>query len=328
MFRKGHPPGSPRDDSGWSLEISLDLDWVHAIAPAASILLVESASNSISNLLGAVDYAAAQPGVHQVSMSWGGSEFSSESSFDYHFQASGVSFFASSGDSGTGVEWPAISPFAIGVGGTTLNLNSTGSVTSETAWSGSGGGLSVYDSRPSYQDGFQSNSARGIPDVSFDANPSTGVPVYDTVPYQGQSGWFQVGGTSAGAPQWAALMAIVNSGRSTPISSTSSQADSFVYSAASGAPSGTPYTLNFRDILSGTNGACGTVCTAGPGYDFVTGLGSPLANHLVPALQAMIGGTTTTTSSTSTTSSTHTSSTTTTTTSSTTTKTTNTHRKH
>ncbi len=282
-FVKATPQGLPRTDQGWALEISLDVEWVHAIAPGAKILLVEAKSNSFSSLLGAVDYAASQSGVHQVSMSWGGSEFSSEASYDGHFQVSGVSFSASSGDSGTGIIWPAVSPYVVGVGGTTLNVDSLGNVQGETAWSGSGGGVSAYESIPTYQNGFNQYAGRGVPDVSYDADPNTGVPVLDTFGYQGSSGWFQVGGTSVGAPQWAAALAIANGGGAA-LSSQSFGTETSLYKAAGG----TSYNLNniyYRDITSGSNGACGSICTAAPGYDFVTGLGSPLSNNLIPYLQ-------------------------------------------
>lgn len=260
-----------RNDQGWALEIALDVEWAHAIAPGAKIVLVEAKSNSLTNLLGAVDYAAKHTGANQVSMSWGGSEFSSESSLDFHFNVPGVSFFASSGDGGS-LLWPAVSPLVIGVGGTTLNLDSSGNVLSETVWNNqygsSGGGISTFIPKPGYQSNFQTSSMRGVPDVSYDGDPVTGVPVLDS--YGG--GWFQVGGTSAGAPQWNALYAIVNSKRSTPLSSNN-LVTSPIYTAATG----TSYINNYRDIISG-NGA-------GSGYDFVTGLGSPLANNLVPFLQ-------------------------------------------
>ncbi len=277
-FTKATPQGLPKTNSGWALEISLDIQWAHAMAPGAKILLVESANNTLSSLLSAVDYAVGQ-GAHVVSMSWGGSEFSSETGYDYHFNVSGVTFTAASGDNGTGTLYPAVSSNVTGVGGTTLPLDGAGNLTgAETAWSGSGGGISLYETQPSYQAsyGISSNGMRGSPDTSYDADPNTGVAVYDSTPYFGQTGWFVVGGTSAGAPQWAALTAIANSLRSTPLSGTNSA----LYQAATG----TAYATNYRDITSGTNGTCGTICTAGPGYDFVTGLGSPLANALVPAL--------------------------------------------
>ena len=284
-FRKIYASGTkPNTNSGWALEISLDVEWAHAIAPQAKIILVEAASNSFSNLLHAVDVAV-QNGASVVSMSWGGGEFSSETSFDSaHFSVNGVTFTASSGDSGNGVEYPAASPFIVAVGGTTLNTDKSGNYLSETAWNGSGGGQSVYEAEPPYQSSYpipnDPNGARGVPDVAYDADPNTGFAVYDTVRYFGQSGWFQVGGTSAGAPQWAALFAIANSMRVAAGKGTLSSTNSGVYSVASGSA----YGANFHDITSGTNGNCGTLCTASSGYDYVTGLGSPQANNVIPAL--------------------------------------------
>jgi len=151
----------------------------------------------------------------------------------------------------------------VGVGGTTLNLNPDGSVSSETAWSGSDGGVSAFVSEPSYQQtyGVQGTSGyRGVPDVSYNANPSTGVPVYDTT---GQTGWIQVGGTSAGAPQWVAIQSL---GRS------ASNANFYVDAKSAS------YASYFRDITSGSNG----IYSAGLGYDLVTGLGSPLTTNFAP----------------------------------------------
>src|SRR5438128_2518985 len=263
-FNVYYPQGKPRTtNSGWALDTALDVEWAHAIAPGAAIVLVVAKTNSFTNLLGAVDYAVGL-GAKQVSMSWGSSEFSSETSYDYHFNKAGVSFVASSGDSGAGAEWPAASPYVIAVGGTSLPLDSSGNVTApETAWSGSGGGASLYEPNM-FQAPAWGSSFRGVPDVSYNADPNTGVYVYDTVSYKGQ---VQVGGTSAGAPQWAALIALANAGRTSSLNQTG----------------GTLYSLNtssdFRDITSGSNGY-----PAGVGYDLVTGIGSPLANNLVPAL--------------------------------------------
>lgn len=288
-FQKAYPQGLPQPNGGWALEISLDVEWAHAIAPGADILLVEAASSSLSNLLGAVNYAVSS-GARTISMSWGGSEFSMESSYDSYFAALGVMFTAASGDSGSGTEWPAVSPYVVSVGGTTLSLDSVGDVLSETAWSGSGGGISAYETEPGYQSSYPipaTGGKRGNPDVSYDADPNTGVLVYDSTPYNGSTGWFVVGGTSVGTPQWAALFALVAQARqaaglSSQLSTTS--ATSPVYSAAS-PPLSATYSANFRDITSGSDGGrrC-SICAAGPGYDFVTGLGSPLANGLVPNL--------------------------------------------
>ena len=284
-FQKVFAQKKPRVDGGWALESSLDIQWAHAIAPGADILLVEAQTNSFSNLLGAVDLAV-NSGARVLSMSWGGSEFSTESVFDSHFNRSGVTFTAAAGDNGTGIIYPAASPYVVAVGGTTLPLDSTGNlIGTETAWNQSGGGISAYEAEPGYQSSYSipnTGGRRGVPDVSYDADPNTGVSVFDSTPLNGQTGWFQVGGTSAGAPQWAALTALADQIRSTGPLSSSNLNSSPEYNAAAPAI----YGSNYRDITSGTNGTCGTGCTAGVGYDFVTGLGSPLANALVPYLGA------------------------------------------
>ena len=284
-FTKATPQGLPHTNRGWALEISLDVEWAHAIAPGAKILLVEAASNSNANLFAAVDFAASQTGVHQVSMSWGGSESSSETTLDSHFKVSGVTFTAASGDSGHGIIYPSASSLVVSVGGPTLNLDSSGNLLSETAWSGSGGGISAFEPEPSYQTNYpipSTGGLRGNPDVSYDADPNSGFAVFDSLGFQGLKNWIQVGGTSAGAPQWAALFAIANAGRSSPLGSTSTTTPTNValYNIAK-----SNYATNYRDITSGTNGTCGTLCTAGTNYDFVTGLGSPLANSIIASLK-------------------------------------------
>jgi hypothetical protein len=256
-------------DGGWALEISLDVQWAHAVAPNAKILLVEATSNGGTDLLAAVDYARGRSDVVAISMSWTGSEFSTESSYDSYFTSSyGATFFASSGDSGAGVYWPAVSAKVVGVGGTTLTFTGGGSVSSETAWSGSGGGVSAFVAEPSYQVTYGvpgANGKRAVPDVSYDADPSSGVSVYDSTPYSGSTGWWQVGGTSAGAPQWAAIQSL-------GLSATNNN----FYTDAKSAS----YSSYFRDITSGSNGHPATV-----GYDLATGLGSPLTtNYNAPPL--------------------------------------------
>jgi subtilase family serine protease len=283
-FSKVYASGAtPSTNAGWALEISLDVEWAHAMAPQAKILLVEAASNSYANLFQAVDYAAAHASV--VSMSWGGGESSGETSYDNHFNVSNVLFTASSGDSGNGVEYPAASPYVVGVGGTTLKswscTSSTCTYGSETAWSGSGGGQSAVEGEPTYQRnyGISSSGKRGVPDVSYDADPNTGFPVYDSVRYQGQKGWFQVGGTSAGAPQWAALIAVANAERNAAGKATLTQDLTLNTS-----PFYTIGSSNYHDITSGSNGNCGAICTATTGYDFVTGIGTPKVSSILSAL--------------------------------------------
>jgi len=279
-FSKLTPQGQPTANAGWDLEIALDVEWAHAIAPQANILLVEAASSGLLNLLNAVDSATAH-GATVVSMSWGGGEFSTESSYDYHFQHAGVAYVASSGDSGGVVEWPAASPYVLSVGGTTLSTDSSGNYQGESGWSGSGGGTSRYESRPGYQSslGFAN---RSTPDVAYDADPNTGVAVYDSVSYNRQSGWFQVGGTSTGAPQWAGLIALADDDR---VQAGKSLLDTD-YGAAGSSPAtsilynSVTYGTNFHDITSGAAGSN----SAGPGYDQVTGIGTPIASQLLNSL--------------------------------------------
>jgi len=276
-FLQADPQGTPRVNSNWVVEESLDIEWAHAEAPAAKIVLVEAASNSATNLFGAVSYANSI-GATEVSMSWSGGEFSGETAYDADMAHAGTFYTTSSGDSGHGAQYPAASPNVIAVGGTTLNGcsgTSCSGFTSETTWSGSGGGASAVEAIPGYQSGYTgpvfgaptisglTGGQRGIPDVSFDANPSTGVSIYDSTRYQGQSGWFTVGGTSVGAPDWAGVLAA-----GTAAGKTALQGHAAIYSGG--------YATNLRDITSGTNGTCGTDCTAGSGYDLVTGLGSPV----------------------------------------------------
>jgi subtilase family serine protease len=263
----------PANNSSWAGESSLDIEWSHAIAPQAKIILVEAASSSTSALLKAVDVAVSN-GATVVSMSWSGGEFSGEIGDDSHFKTTGVIFCASSGDSGHGTGYPAASPYVVAVGGTSLDISAGGAWLSETAWSGSSGGESTYESEPSYQTGYQSSGKRGVPDVAWDADPSTGVAVYSKY---GFGGWVEVGGTSVGSPSWAGLFAIVESSRVAAAKGLLTQPQTLLYPDSE---------TDYHDITSGTNGGCGTLCTAGPGYDFVTGVGSPQANLLVPALVA------------------------------------------
>jgi subtilase family serine protease len=271
--------GKPAFDAGWAGEIALDVEWAHAVAPGATILLVEAASSSFNDLLSAVDYAVAS-GAKQVSMSWGGSASFGLSSFDSHFNHPGVTFTASSGDSGAGVSYPAASPWVTAVGGTSLTLGSGGNRLNETAWYGSGGGTTSGESRPGYQSGFVSGYSRGVPDVSYNADPYTGYRVYDS---SSGGSWYQVGGTSAGAPQWAGLVALANQGRAALGKSSLGTGLTYgtnqvLYSLAGGG-SYSNIRGDFLDVTSGGNGY-----PASAGWDRVTGLGSPVANKLVPDL--------------------------------------------
>lgn len=267
----------PRSDTGWAGEIALDVEWAHAIAPGANILLVEASSATDSALDAALDYARSATGVTVVSNSWGGSEYSTEKSEDVHFTTpaghAGVTFTVAAGDDGTGAEYPSSSPDVLSVGGTSLRITSSGAYSNETVWSAGGGGSSRYEGLPSYQTGLGITN-RGAPDVSYDANPSTGFAVYNTF---GGSGWAEYGGTSAGAPQWAALIAIADQGRALAGKGSLANAQDALYSLSRS---------DFHDITSGSDGV-----SAKTGYDLASGLGSPIANLVIRDLVAYNGST-------------------------------------
>lgn len=261
-FQKVNQTGStsrmPYVNAGWALETSLDVQTAHATCQNCKILLVEANSASFNDLLKAIDTATAI-GAKVVSGSWGASEFAGETSYDSHFNHSNVAYTFSAGDSGYGTLYPAASPYVTAVGGTSLLLNPDNSYFSETVWNGTGGGCSKYESKPTWQHDTLC-AKRTMNDVAAVADPATGVAVYDSVRYGGQSGWFQVGGTSLSAPLIASVYAM--SGNTT------------------GAANSLPYTLasatNLHDVSNGINGSCGLLCTAAAGYDSPTGLGTPI----------------------------------------------------
>jgi len=268
--------------SGWALETALDVQWAHALAPGANILLVEADSANFSDLFAAVDYARNVAGVSVVSMSWGAGEWSGETFFNQYLTTpvghAGVTFFAAAGNAGGPGVFPAYSPNVVAVGGTSVTLNGSNQIISETAWSGSGGGISQFQSQPSWQNGVVTQSAtqRVMPDVAFLANPNTGVAVYDTFNNSPGTPWSKVAGTSFAAPSWAALVAVANQGRalaSLPVFDMNALMTRLYTMPAS----------NFNDITSGAS--AGTIPqSAGPGYDAVTGRGTPKAALLVDAL--------------------------------------------
>jgi subtilase family serine protease len=258
-FRKINQSGgtrSPKGDTGWAEEISLDLDMVSAICPNCHILLVEANSNSFNDLAAAVDYAATRvPGVVAISNSYGGGEWNGEQTFQSHYNHPGKAITASTGDSGYGVEFPAAAASVTAVGGTTLTRS--GGTFSETAWSGAGSGCSAYIAKPSWQTGTADCANRSVADVSAIADPNTGVAVYDTY---GTGGWLVFGGTSVASPIIASVYALAGN-------TASITGGSYAY--------GHPTSLN--DVMSGSNGSCGGtyLCTSGTGYDGPTGLGTP-----------------------------------------------------
>ena len=231
----------PASNGGWALEISLDIEWAHAIVPGAKILLVEATNNSDTNLYAAEQYAASKANV--VSNSWGGSEYSGETSDDKYFTSSSgnVTFFAATGDSASAVEYPATSPNVVAVGGTSLSFTSTGALSSESAWSSGGGGCSAYEPAPTAQKNPQiaqtGCTTRWVPDVSLDANPSSGVAAYDTP---------RTAAPRAGS-RWAARAWAPPFGPRSPRSASDTGTSITLQSLYSGA-------VTFRDITSGSNG--------------------------------------------------------------------------
>lgn len=265
-FRKVNQAGGtsyPRANGGWAEEISLDLDMVSAICPNCHILLVEASSASFTNLGAAVNEAA-KLSATEISNSYGGSESSSDTSYDAtYFNHPGIAITVSSGDGGYGVEYPAASQYVTAVGGTSLaKASSTARGWTETAWSGAGSGCSKYDAQQIWQTSLSLSgcSNRIVADVSAVADPNTGVSVYDSYTYRGLSGWLVFGGTSVSSPIIASVYALAGNAKSVIYGS-------YPYS----------HTSSLFDVTSGSNGSCGGsyLCTAGPGYDGPTGLGTP-----------------------------------------------------
>jgi subtilase family serine protease len=258
-FRKVNQSGGtssfPRSNAGWSQEAALDLDMASAICPNCKLLLVEASSSSFTNLAAAVD-TAARLGANAISNSYGAGEFSTETTFESHYNHAGVAVTASSGDGGYGVEFPASSRYVTAVGGTSLRAAATTRGWSETAWSGAGSGCSAYIAKPSWQTD-PGCTKRTVADVAAVADPNTGVSVYWTQKRRG--GWLVFGGTSVSSPIIAAVYALAGG------------------EASAGASSVYAHESSLFDVTSGSNGTCGGsyLCTAGTGYDGPTGLGTP-----------------------------------------------------
>jgi len=257
-FRKVDQSGGtsyPAGDEGWGGEIDLDLEAASAACTRCSILLVEANSAYTNDLLTAINEAITL-GATEISMSWGGSESSGDPSLNSYFNHPGIAFTAAAGDNGYGAGWPAASPDVTAVGGTTLTSSSSSRGWSESVWSGTGSGCSAVESKPSWQhDAGCGNRTEN--DVSAVANPNTGLAVYDSFGY---GGWVVFGGTSLSSPLVAGTYADGGGEGSDNVG-----AQPFYHGAA------------VNDVTSGSNGGCSPsyLCTAGPGYDGPTGLGTP-----------------------------------------------------
>lgn len=344
------------DRSAWALEVSLDVEWSHSMAPEANILLVTTPTAETLGVQGFPDFFKAEEDVidqHRgsvISQSFASTEeafnggTAALQNLRFAFEAAKanhVTVFASSGDLGSAgilktptksttllpfpaVWWPASDPLVTGVGGTSLCTDpNVGSLTPaptvpvnqpaacrtnptqrEVAWRGAGGGFSHVFERPTFQDGTVSNSMRGVPDVALQADPRTGMLVYITNPgYSGllcppvtagipcSTGWYVVGGTSSSSPQWAGLIAVANQMNQAkhPGSPNLGYINPALYKIASNPAT---YSKDFFDVTVGNNQAVASVpgFSAGPGWDAVTGLGTPNAANLIPDLIATISG--------------------------------------
>lgn len=275
------------DAYGWMTEATLDVETIHALVPRAAIVVVEGHDDALGSMTAAVRYAQTlHPAA--VSNSWTEDEFAGEDATNVGCTLTGAPCVFSSGDCGSyysnppcAIEsvggFPAADPRVLAVGGTTLDLSGAGKVLSETAWSGSGGGVSRYEPIPGYQRAADRwHAGRGIPDVSFDADPNSGLAIFfylgistAGVQYPISESWSETGGTSVGPPAWAAILASTDQLRAAAgkPSLTIAGLHAALYAASKAKP--------VADITTGVNGLCDVTCQAGPGYDLVTGEGSP-----------------------------------------------------
>jgi subtilase family serine protease len=320
----GDDPAGPYDKTGstdWEVEESLDVEWAHVMAPQAKIVLIETKNDS--DLFQGIQAADNLSGVNVVSMSFSSDEdglgsASEEGVYNSdYFSNPRITYLASAGDEGaygSGTEYatiesqfPASSQDVVAVGGTSLSVSGT-SWSSESTWGdatdsgsegGGGGGTSLYITKPAYQTGFGSGSLRQYPDISLDANPGTGVPIYDSYDFGTGTAWVPgyLGGTSLAAPMMAGLVAVADQGRAldglTTLNSNGisggTDIHTLLYSLASSSNS---YAADFHDIVSGNStGPSGSPpnYSVETGYDLATGLGSPEANDLVFDLSGISG---------------------------------------
>ena len=273
----------PTYNATWAPESKLDVQWAHAIAPLARIVLIEMPS-AMSNAILDANTLAKNLGPGVVSMSFGSTEAGWASTTDSYFVGTGMTFVAAAGDSGAQVLWPSVSPNVLAVGGTSTNVASSGSRI-EVAWTGSGGGMSAYEALPAWQSGVTPAGGtalvrRAVPDVAFNASPMTGEYVAVTLPGK-TTVWSAYGGTSIAAPQWAGLVAVANGIRAANAKAALGDVHALIYKSIAAVP-GT-YASAMHDVVEGGNGTCAT-CRAGTGFDQTTGWGSPNASQLFDVL--------------------------------------------
>jgi subtilase family serine protease len=305
---RGCPTFDPSnaDEVNWASEISLDVQWSHADAPGATIDLVVAYSDQDADIQTAQHYVVTNNLGDVLSQSFGEGEtcmdptIQAEQHQDFvTAEGKDMTVFASAGDQGASqpdcngdggfflsAATPASDPLVTGVGGTHLNANfNNGAYHSETVWNNSGenpdfgaggGGFSTLYSRPSYQNGFDSNSARGVPDVTYNADIYGGVLAVCSECGAGQGAFFIFGGTSSGSPQWAAFTALADQAAGHRVGLLNPA----LYAIAAGHR----YGFAFNDITTGNNSwdvSGVTGYSAGLGWDPASGLGSPDVAHLI-----------------------------------------------
>lgn len=279
---------APAYDKTWAAESALDVQWAHATAPLARIVVFESVNSFVNSFADALQLANSfGPGV--VSMSWvAGEQLTYTERYEKFFTGAGMTYFAAAGDFGTQSNWPATSPSVVAVSGTTLRANSAGRT--ETAWSKTGGGYSAFFTAPDYQAALTTGAAltgrysttpgrpaRASSDVAFNADPYTGQYTVFT-PNGGTASWYSYGGTSIATPQWAGITAVINARRAVNGLATVGKFHSQLYSALG--PSIGAYAQTFADVQAGSNGTCAN-CTARMSWDLPTGWGTPNVGYLI-----------------------------------------------
>ena len=251
--------------TGWDVETALDVEWSHAMAPNAKIIVSQFCSDPFQEVPGAetlAGQAVAGAGGGEVSNSFGyGGEDPVELTWDQYMQQNGVVYFTSAGDSGLGADYPSVSPYTVSAGGTHIIRDAGGNLTGESCWSGSGGGISAYEALPQYQliIGNITGPKRGTPDIAAIADPNTGVGVYSTT---GCNGWCQVGGTSVSSPVLAGVVNAAGNFFNLTLKQNSKMYTEYRNPGI--------YHQYFFDVISGSNGSPAKV-----GWDQCTGLGAP-----------------------------------------------------
>ena len=300
----------------WALETTLDVEWAHAMAPGAAIVLLTSPVNETQGIQGLPEFLSLEQYAldHHlgqiISQSWGTAEntlftpagLQVMNSFQTLYEKAAqqdVTVLASSGDTGTSnietngqpyssptVDFPASSPFVTAVGGTSLSADTSGTYQSEIVWNNStgasGGGVSQQFGEPSFQNSLPASvqatlaGHRGIPDVAYNADPNTAVLVYASFYLDPKyHGYYAIGGTSEGAPQWAGMIADLNQLNGHPLGFL----NPLLYTAAANS------TQAFHDVTTGNNGFNGIQgYSAAAGWDFATGWGTPIVSGLVAQL--------------------------------------------